>query len=66
MTDLFTVSSTSYRDLLGTAESIIQMDGQMQDVEVHLGNMSSKCNARLLDKKASNMTSWDIKSGVAG
>jgi len=66
LTVLSPVSSASYRDLLGTAESIIQMDGRMQDVEVHLGSMSSKCNARLLEIKASSMTSWDTKSGVAG
>lgn len=59
-------SSASYRDLLGTAESIIQMDGQMEDVEVHLGRMSSKCNARLLEKKASNMKRWDVELAAPG
>ncbi|KAL8876928.1 MAG: hypothetical protein Q9198_004961, partial [Flavoplaca austrocitrina] len=34
-----TFGSASYRDLLGTAESIIQMDGQMQQVESYIGDM---------------------------
>lgn len=58
--------SASYRDLLGTAESIIDMDAQMQDVEAYLGDMSSKCDARVLEKKGANMRNWDVRSGVAG
>ncbi|KAL8863465.1 MAG: hypothetical protein Q9178_000146 [Gyalolechia marmorata] len=45
----------SYRDLLGTAESIIEMDGQMQQVESYLGDMGRRCNSRLLEKKAVNL-----------
>ncbi|KAL8890033.1 MAG: hypothetical protein Q9215_002765 [Flavoplaca cf. flavocitrina] len=45
----------SYRDLLGTAESIIQMDGQMQQVESYIGDMAAKILvlSRLLHKKIS-------------
>ncbi|KAL8827304.1 MAG: hypothetical protein Q9191_003272 [Dirinaria sp. TL-2023a] len=56
----------SYRDLLGTAESIIEMNTQMKDIEVYLGNMSSKCNTRLLEKKASNLSSWDKNTSIGG
>lgn len=40
----------SYRDLLGTAERIIEMDDQMQTVEGHLGDIGRKCNARALER----------------
>ncbi|KAL9580533.1 MAG: hypothetical protein Q9212_004441 [Teloschistes hypoglaucus] len=49
----------SYRDLLGTADMIVEMDGQMQKVERHLGVMGVRCNSRLLDRKASNLKAWD-------
>nr|POE53428.1 hypothetical protein CFP56_28650 [Quercus suber] len=35
----------SYRDLLGTAERIIEMDEQMQTTERYLGGIGRKCNA---------------------
>lgn len=63
---LTTVNSASYRDLLGTAESIIEMDGQMQQVETYLGSMGKRCNARLLEKKGSNLHTWDGQVGAAG
>ncbi|KAI7463114.1 hypothetical protein KC351_g16016 [Hortaea werneckii] len=44
----------SYRDLLGTAERIIEMDGQMQDVEDHLGDIGRKCNARAVETANEN------------
>ena len=59
-------NSASYRDLLGTAESIIQMDGQMQQAETYLGSMGKRCNARLLEKKGSNLHTWDGQIGAAG
>ncbi|KAF2085730.1 hypothetical protein K490DRAFT_45822 [Saccharata proteae CBS 121410] len=40
----------SYRDLLGTAERIIEMDGQMQDVETTLSLVGQKCNSRAIDR----------------
>ncbi|KAL8796064.1 MAG: hypothetical protein Q9195_001640 [Heterodermia aff. obscurata] len=54
----------SYRDLLGTAESIIEMDGKMQEVEVHLGDIGARCNTRLLEKKISNLRQWDTAVGA--
>jgi hypothetical protein len=44
----------SYRDLLGTAERIIDMDEQIQGVETHLGDIGRKCNARMLERIAGN------------
>ncbi|KAL8692969.1 MAG: hypothetical protein Q9218_002118 [Villophora microphyllina] len=48
----------SYRDLLGTADTIIGMDGQMQKVESYLRDMGVRCNSRLLDRKATNLRTW--------
>lgn len=50
---------SSYRDLLGTAESIIDMDGEMQQVESFFVDMGRKCDSRLLEKKISNLRSWN-------
>ncbi|KAL8879823.1 MAG: hypothetical protein Q9192_008152, partial [Flavoplaca navasiana] len=52
----------SYRDLLGTAESIIQMDGQMQQVESYIGDMGMRCNSSLLGRKGANLRAWDSDS----
>ncbi|KAL8693420.1 MAG: hypothetical protein Q9224_003757, partial [Gallowayella concinna] len=52
----------TYRDLLGTAESIVEMDGQMQKVDSYLGDMGARCNSRLLEKKVANLESWNNDS----
>ncbi|KAK5120083.1 hypothetical protein LTR85_006564 [Meristemomyces frigidus] len=44
----------SYRDLLGTAEKIIEMDEQMQAVEGHLGDIGRKCSARAVERASEN------------
>ncbi|KAL8734555.1 MAG: hypothetical protein Q9166_001455 [cf. Caloplaca sp. 2 TL-2023] len=51
--------STSYRDLLGTAETIVEMDSQVQKVDSYLGSMGTRCNSRLLEKKVTNLKAWD-------
>lgn len=56
----------SYRDLLGTAESILGMDSQMQDVESYLGQMGARCNSRLLEKKAANLRAWNNDVKITG
>ncbi|KAF7187176.1 Conserved oligomeric Golgi complex subunit 1 [Pseudocercospora fuligena] len=45
---------TSYRDLLGTAERIIDMDNQIQEVEHHMGDIGRKCNARTVERIGDN------------
>ncbi|KAK4695720.1 conserved oligomeric Golgi complex subunit 1, partial [Lecanoromycetidae sp. Uapishka_2] len=55
---LRTLVGASYRDLLGTAESIIEMDGQMHKVEAYMGETGQRCNTRLLEKKGTNLRSW--------
>ncbi|KAI4127580.1 MAG: hypothetical protein LQ347_004545, partial [Umbilicaria vellea] len=50
---------SSYRDLLGTAESIIQMDEQMQKVEATLGDMGRNCNSKMLERKVEHLRAMD-------
>lgn len=56
----------SYRDLLRTAEKIIEMDGSMQGVESNLAEASRNCNYRLMEKKARNVLLFQEKVGVRG
>ncbi|OJD36471.1 vps51 vps67 [Diplodia corticola] len=44
----------SYRDLLGTAERIIEMDSQMQRVESTLGVIGQRCNSRRMESITKN------------
>ena len=45
----------SYRDLLGTANSIVGMDEQIGHVERYLGDLGRMCNTRILEKSLSNL-----------
>ncbi|KAI9822261.1 MAG: hypothetical protein M1832_003084 [Thelocarpon impressellum] len=49
----------SYRELLGTAERIIEMDEEMQQVEANLGRISEGCKSRLLERTRENYGRWD-------
>ncbi|CAK3854041.1 Hypothetical predicted protein [Lecanosticta acicola] len=40
----------SYRDLLGTAEKIIEMDEQIITAERYMGEIGRKCSARVLER----------------
>ena len=44
----------SYRDLLGTAERIIEMDQQMEVADVNLGEIGRRCNARTIERISDN------------
>ncbi|KAK5108196.1 hypothetical protein LTR62_008727 [Meristemomyces frigidus] len=44
----------SYRDLLGTAERIIEMDGQMRTVEANLVGIGKRCNAGRIERIGEN------------
>ncbi|GAB7365018.1 hypothetical protein MBLNU230_g5800t1 [Neophaeotheca triangularis] len=46
---LRSVVGSSYRELLGTADRIIEMDGQMTRVESLLADMGRKCNTRAVE-----------------
>jgi hypothetical protein len=44
------IHRVSYRDLLGTAERIIEMDSQMHEVDITLGQAAQKCNSGAVDR----------------
>lgn len=58
--------SSSYRELLGTAETIIEMDSQIKSVENLMGEMGKQCNSRLLNDKMSNSVRWDASIRATG
>lgn len=49
------IASSSYRDLLGTADRIIQLDHRMQETEELMGEVSLQCNSDVIDKKARHL-----------
>ncbi|KAI9890916.1 MAG: hypothetical protein M1814_003556 [Vezdaea aestivalis] len=49
---------TSYRDLLGTAERIMEMDTQMRAVESVLVDTGRKCNVQAIHKLERNYDGW--------
>ena len=53
------MSRASYRDLLGTAETVIEMDQNMRQVEAHLGGIGRRCNTRILERKSVNLSTWE-------
>lgn len=53
-TKLRSLVGTSYRDLLGTAERIIEMDSQMQRVEGNLAGIGRKCDYRVVERSREN------------
>ena len=59
-------NSSSYRDLLGTAETIIDMNERMHSGEGHLAGMGKACNSGLLERKAVNMSSLSAAIGAKG
>ncbi|KAF2837126.1 hypothetical protein M501DRAFT_1018523 [Patellaria atrata CBS 101060] len=51
---LRTLVGASYRDLLGTAERIIDMDENMEQMEETISTIGQKCNSRAIEKIFSN------------
>ncbi|KAL4793444.1 hypothetical protein BDV19DRAFT_366435 [Aspergillus venezuelensis] len=45
---------TRYRELVGTAETIVSMNRSMEDVDSTLGDIGRRCNPRLMEKNYSN------------
>lgn len=48
-------ASSSYRDLLGTADRIIHLDQQLQETEKVMGEVSLQCNLDVIDQKARHL-----------
>ncbi|KAK9860005.1 hypothetical protein MYU51_010183 [Penicillium brevicompactum] len=55
------VVGTRYRDLVGTAETIVAMNRDIQDVETVLADVGRRCNPRLVERK--QVHARQIKSG---
>ncbi|KAL1970298.1 hypothetical protein VTN77DRAFT_5458 [Rasamsonia byssochlamydoides] len=53
-----------YRDLLGTAETIVEMNVEIQDVEGKLTGIGRRCNKNLIDKKSTHLNR--LKHDAAG
>jgi hypothetical protein len=64
--DVLTSYSTSYRSLLDTAETIIDMETQMEQVESKLGRIGQNCNSRVLDKISGNALKMDTRTRGSG
>lgn len=45
------LSRTRYRELVGTAETIVAMNKEIQEVESVLVDVGRRCNPRLVEKK---------------
>ncbi|PGH00687.1 hypothetical protein GX51_05673 [Blastomyces parvus] len=45
-----------YRELLGTAQTIVEMNDEIQEVETKLSNIGRQCNPRLIEKKSNIAT----------
>jgi hypothetical protein len=43
--------STRYRELVGTAETIVVMNKEIQEVDSILSDVGRRCNPRLVEKK---------------
>ncbi|CAG8896592.1 unnamed protein product [Penicillium egyptiacum] len=54
---------TRYRDLVGTAETIVAMNRDIQDVESILADVGRRCNPRLIERKHVHVQ--QIKTGDA-
>ncbi|KAJ5375536.1 hypothetical protein N7517_007542 [Penicillium concentricum] len=54
---------TRYRDLVGTAETIVAMNRDIQDVESILADVGRRCNPRIIERKHVHLR--QIKTGDA-
>ncbi|KAE8369078.1 hypothetical protein BDV27DRAFT_20566 [Aspergillus caelatus] len=53
---------TRYRELVGTAETIVSMNREMQEVDATLADIGRRCNPRLMEKKVTHFS--QIKGDV--
>lgn len=57
-TRLRTQVGSSYRELLGTADTIVQMRGDNEAVQALLGNMGGRCGRAIVGAKASGLAGF--------
>lgn len=63
---MLTVHRVSYRSLLDTAETIIDMEVRMGQVETKLSKVGQSCNSRRLEKISNNAGKMDIHTRSRG
>ncbi|KAI9799429.1 MAG: hypothetical protein M1825_004529 [Sarcosagium campestre] len=56
---LTSLVGASYRDLLGTAERIVDMDSNMRRAELKLGAISARCSSKTVNSMARNLSVFD-------
>ncbi|RYO96590.1 hypothetical protein DL764_007451 [Monosporascus ibericus] len=61
---LRTQVGNSYRDLLGTADTIVQMRQDMRDVQDVLGRMGDLCGREMVSSKVKGLSSFRGRSAV--
>ena len=49
----------SYRDLLGTAERIIEMDEVMREVEAKMAGLGRECGVRAVEGRVKGLGKWE-------
>lgn len=54
LANMLTCRRTRYRELVGTAETIVSMDHEIQQVESSLIDVGRRCNPNLVEKKHSH------------
>lgn len=54
LANMLTYPRTRYRELVGTAETIVSMDREIQQVEFSLTDVGRRCNPNLVEKKHSH------------
>jgi division protein CdvB (Snf7/Vps24/ESCRT-III family) len=57
---------TSYRSLLDTAETIIDMEVRMEQVESNLARVGRSCNPRGLERISNNAVKMDANTRSRG
>ena len=62
--DSLSLPRASYRDLLGTARTIIDINGQLQGVETLLGEARAKADTRVFEKVAANCAEFERRQKV--
>lgn len=53
---------TRYRELVGTAETIVVMNRDIQAIDSNLADIGQRCNPRLVEKKSAHLS--QMKSDV--
>jgi hypothetical protein len=65
MTDCNCLYSTRYRELVGTAETIVAMNRNMEEVDTTLCDIGRRCNPRLVGKEYTHLNRMENNKTTA-